>query len=201
MKWSNMATEPETPTTPDTPPRPPKRRSFWRSWRGTLLFLAGVVVAWRLGFIPSFGGETTFTPAEQVAAMDFKRPQVNGQGDFQLSRLRGQVVLVNVWATWCPPCRMEIPDLSALHRKYAGKGFSVVGVAVDREGPDVVRPFASEHAIPYPVVMGDAELIAGYGGIRAVPTSFLIDKQGRLVKKYVGLLTGPRLERDIVGLL
>lgn len=196
-----MTTPSENQPTAEAPAsRPTGWRRFWREWRVTLLVVAALALAWRLGWLPSFGGETTYGAAEQREAADFVRPRVDGQGDVQLSRLRGQVVLLNVWATWCPPCRMEIPDLSALHRRYQGKGFSVVGVSVDREGPEVVRSFAKDHDIPYPVVMGDAELIGAYGGIRAVPTSFLIDRQGRIVKKYVGLLTGPRVERDIAAL-
>jgi peroxiredoxin len=174
---------------------------LWQGWGLTVMFLVGVLVAWRLGFVPSLGGETSYTGTEQTEAMDFRRPRLDGQGDIQLSQLRGQVVLVNFWATWCPPCRIEIPDLVSVHQRYQDKGFQVIGVAIDREGPDVVQAFAKEHRIPYPLVMADDGMIAGYGGIRAVPTSFLVDRQGRIVKKYVGLLTGPRLERDVAGLL
>jgi cytochrome c biogenesis protein CcmG/thiol:disulfide interchange protein DsbE len=174
---------------------------LWQEWGVTALIVVGLLGAWRLGFVPSLGGETAYVPAEQTEAMDFRRPRIDGQGEVQLSHLRGQVVLLNFWATWCPPCRMEIPDLAAVHQRYQAQGFQVIGVAIDREGPEVVRTFAREHQIPYPLVMGDDGLIAGYGGIRAVPTSFLIDRQGRLAKKYVGLLTGPRLERDVTALL
>jgi cytochrome c biogenesis protein CcmG/thiol:disulfide interchange protein DsbE len=176
-------------------------RRLWQAWGTTALVVLGLLIVWRLGLVPSLGGETAYVGAEQTEAMDFRRPRVDGQGEVALSRWRGRVVLVNFWATWCPPCRMEIPDLASVHRRYQGQGFEIVGVALDREGADVVRAFAAEHAIPYPVVMGDGELITGYGGIRAVPTSFLIDRQGRLAKKYVGLLTAPRLERDLAALL
>jgi thiol-disulfide isomerase/thioredoxin len=176
-------------------------RRLWQAWGTTALVVAGLLIAWRLGLVPSLGGETAYVGAEQTEAMDFRRPRVDGRGEVQLSQWRGRIVLVNFWATWCPPCRMEIPDLIAVHQRYQGQGVEIVGVALDREGPDVVRAFAAEHGITYPVIMGDGELITGYGGIRAVPTSFLIDRQGRLAKKYIGLLTAPRLERDLAALL
>ncbi|MBC7542467.1 MAG: TlpA family protein disulfide reductase [Candidatus Sericytochromatia bacterium] len=180
-------------------PPPAKKRGGWMVPGG---FIAAVGLAWWLGLVPSLGGETAYpSAAEQVVAPDFDRPTVDGVGRVRTADWRGKIVLVNVWATWCPPCRWEIPALASVYRTYRDQGLAVVGVSIDSDGPEKVNAFVQEHAVPYPVVMGDAGLIAAFGGVRAVPTSFLLDRQGRIVKKYVGLLPGPRLERDVNALL
>ncbi|RMG79300.1 MAG: TlpA family protein disulfide reductase, partial [Bacteroidetes bacterium] len=98
---------------------------------------------------------------------------------------KGKVVLINFWATWCPPCRNEIPDLIKF-RNENRKKFEIIGIALDREGPEIVKKFAREIGINYPVIMGTPEIVSSYGGIQAIPTSFLVDKEGDLVKKIVG---------------
>jgi thiol-disulfide isomerase/thioredoxin len=102
--------------------------------------------------------------------------------------LRGKVVIVNFWATWCPPCRAEIPDLVALQEKYRDH-LQVIGVSQDEAPPDVVRKFAADHRMNYPIVMSTPELEKMFPGISALPTSFIIDKQSRVVQKHVGMLS------------
>src|SRR3984893_13825555 len=101
---------------------------------------------------------------------------------------RGKVTIVNFWATWCGPCRAEIPDLVALQIKY-GKYLQIVGISQDEAPPEAVQRFAAAHQMNYPVVMSTPELERAFPGIYALPTSYLLDREGRIVQKHVGLLT------------
>ena len=107
--------------------------------------------------------------------------------NFSFRSLKGKVVLLDFWATWCYPCRVEIPHFVELYEKYHSKGFEVVGIALDKDGADVVRPFAEKEGISYTVVIGDTDVAEDYGGIRAIPTTFVIDKNGTIYSKYVGV--------------
>jgi thiol-disulfide isomerase/thioredoxin len=116
--------------------------------------------------------------------------------------LRGKVVIVNFWATWCPPCRAEIPDLVALQEKYRAH-LQVIGISEDETSSDVVRRFADEHKINYPVVMMTPELEKMFPGVSALPTSFIVDKESRIVQKHVGMLSARTTEyetRALAGL-
>ncbi len=106
-----------------------------------------------------------------------------------LKSLRGKTVLVNFWATWCGPCKAELPDIEAISKQYAQKGLVVVGVSEDR-GPDVLKSvssFVKEHGLTYQIVIDSSNVADAYGNINAIPTSFLVNKQGKIVKKWVGL--------------
>jgi len=105
-----------------------------------------------------------------------------------LASLRGKVVLVNFWATWCGPCRAEIPDLIALQEKYRDR-LQVIGISQDEAPPDLVRKFAADHRMNYPVVMSTPEIERMFPGIAALPTSFIVDRESRIVQKHVGMLT------------
>jgi len=120
----------------------------------------------------------------------------------QAAALRGKVTLFNFWATWCGPCRAEIPDLVALQDKYRDH-LQVIGVSEDEVGPDVVRRFAADHRVNYPIVMLTPELEKIFPGVHALPTSFVLDREGRLVQKHVGMLTMATTEaetRSLAGL-
>jgi len=122
--------------------------------------------------------------------------------DIAPASLRGKVVIVNFWATWCGPCRAEIPDLVALQEKYKDT-LQVIGISEDEAGVDVVRRFAAEHKINYPVAMMTPEIEKMYPGISALPTSFILDKESRVVQKHVGMLTARTTEfetRHLAGL-
>jgi len=101
--------------------------------------------------------------------------------------LRGKVTIVNFWATWCPPCRAEIPDLIALQQKYRDR-LQIVGISEDEGGVDKVLRFAADHDMNYPIAMTSPELEEKFPGIGALPTSFIIDRDGRIVQKHVGML-------------
>jgi thiol-disulfide isomerase/thioredoxin len=116
--------------------------------------------------------------------------------------LRGKVVIVNFWATWCGPCRAEIPDLVALQNKYKDT-LQVIGISEDEAGVDVVRRFAADHKVNYPVAMITPEVEKLYPGISALPTSFILDRESRVVQKHVGMLTASTTEyeaRHLAGL-
>jgi thiol-disulfide isomerase/thioredoxin len=106
---------------------------------------------------------------------------------------RGKVVMVNFWATWCPPCLAEIPDLVALQDKYRDR-LVVVGISEDQAPIDFVKGFAADRKVNYPLVMTTPELRQRFTGIVALPTTFVLDPEGRLVKKHVGLLRGVEAE-------
>jgi cytochrome c biogenesis protein CcmG/thiol:disulfide interchange protein DsbE len=112
----------------------------------------------------------------------------------------GKVVLVNFWATWCPPCREEIPELLELKREFKDK-MEIVGISEDDDPPASVIKFARAKGMSYPVVMATPELIEAYGGVPALPTSFLIDTQGRVVQKHSGLYPIEFYQREIRSLL
>ena len=133
-------------------------------------------------------------------APDFTLPMLGG-GKFKLSSLKGKVVILDFWATWCPPCREEIPDFIALKNKYADKGLEIVGVALDNGGEKDVAPFAKEQGINYITVIGDDKITQKYGGIRGIPTTFIIDTNGKIVEKHVGLTSREVFEESIINLL
>lgn len=108
---------------------------------------------------------------------------------------RGKVTIVNFWATWCPPCRAEIPDLVELQKKY-GDRLQIIGVSQDEGGIEVVRRFAAEHQMNYPIVMMTPELDKAFPGIAALPTSFIIDREARIVQRHVGMLNALLTETE-----
>jgi thiol-disulfide isomerase/thioredoxin len=115
---------------------------------------------------------------------------------------KGKVVIVNFWATWCPPCRAEIPDLVALQEKYADR-LQIIGVSEDDAPLEEVRRFVAEHRINYPVVMTTREISALFPGVRALPTTFVLDRESNLVQKHVGMLNPRTTEletRALAGL-
>jgi thiol-disulfide isomerase/thioredoxin len=112
---------------------------------------------------------------------------------------KGKVVILNFWATWCPPCREEIPELVRLQAQYRDK-LLIVGASEDDEGPQRVQKFIQVYGINYPIVMATRELIANYGGVPALPTSFIIDPQGRVMTKHTGLYQYEVYEREVRSL-
>src|SRR5664279_1419476 len=117
------------------------------------------------------------------------------------SDFKGKVVVLDFWATWCPPCRAEIPGFIELQKKYQAQGLAVVGVSVDQAGSDTVKSFAKKLGINYPVVLTDSKIEAAYGGIDGLPTTFIIDRAGRIVKQHVGFTERSEIEAEIKPLL
>ena len=113
---------------------------------------------------------------------------------------RGQVVLVNYWATWCWPCREEMPGLSRLARELGPQGLAVVGVSIDKGSRDRVRKFVDEMKVPYPVAFPDP-LSQMEWGLEGVPTTILVDRHGRVAKSYVGAVREGDFRTDVETLL
>ncbi|GJQ19846.1 MAG: hypothetical protein HBSIN02_02010 [Bacteroidia bacterium] len=139
-------------------------------------------------------------PAQTRKAPDFKLQTADGTA-IELSKLKGKVVVVNFWATWCGPCRREIPDFIEVYAKYKSQGLEIVGIALDEEGFSLVTPFAKRYNIPYPLVVGSGKIVSAYGGFNAIPTTFIIDRNGMIVDEHTGLMTKEQLEQKLKGLL
>jgi peroxiredoxin len=119
-----------------------------------------------------------------------------------LSDYAGKVVVLNFWATWCPPCAMEIPGFIDLQKKNAARGLVIVGVSLDEGGPAVVRDFAARNHLNYPLVMATPEMLAAYGVGEGIPATFLIDPAGKLVKTFpLGIVEEKELQKAIAPLL
>lgn len=114
---------------------------------------------------------------------------------------KGKVVVLDFWATWCPPCRQEIPGYIAMMKAYAAEGLVVVGVSLDEAGVPVVKAFADKVGINYPVVMGTEEIQAAFGGLEGLPTTFLIDREGRVRDRKLGAEPAETYERKVLAVL
>jgi cytochrome c biogenesis protein CcmG, thiol:disulfide interchange protein DsbE len=134
--------------------------------------------------------ESSFGPAavEVGSAMPRYTAQTIDGKKFDVAAERGKVVLLNVWATWCGPCRFEIPALDKLHAKYQAKGFEVVGVSIDEGEPAPVKQFVSEHEMHYPIVLDPDGKLANLFQTTVIPTSVLIDRKGKVVWKKYGVI-------------
>ena len=106
----------------------------------------------------------------------------------ELKKLKGKLVLVNFWATWCGPCRAEIPAFVDLYERYKDKGLEIVGISVDDNGWSDVKPFVEKYKINYPVVIDQGAVVRAYGNFNAIPVTFIVDKEGNLVDRHVGLM-------------
>jgi len=119
----------------------------------------------------------------------------------KLSHYKGKVVLLDFWATWCPPCKLEIPWFMDLERKDKYRGFEVLGVAMDDNGWEDVKPFIAQMKINYRVIAGDDATSDKYGGVEDLPTTFLIDKQGKIAAIHIGLAGRKEFEDGVEELL
>jgi len=137
---------------------------------------------------------------KRPAAPDFALKDVHGQ-TVRLSDFKGKVVLLNFWATWCAPCKVEIPWFMDFEQKYKDRGLVVLGVSMDEEGWEVVKPFLDRMKINYRVVIGNDEVSQSYGGVDALPTTLLVDRNGMIASKHEGLAPKSEYEKEILGLL
>ena len=119
----------------------------------------------------------------------------------ELKQLQGKVVIVNFWATWCGPCRREIPGMMKVYDKYKAKGLEIVGISLDRGGWDDVTPWLAKNPVNYPIVIGDGALADAYGGIEGIPTTFVVDRKGNILSKHVGSVTEQEFEKMVKGAL
>ena len=133
-------------------------------------------------------------------APDFELRDASGKV-VKLSDYRGKVVLLDFWATWCGPCNIEIPWFEEFQRTYRNRGFEVLGVSMDDDGWKAITPFAAEKKINYRIVLGNDKTGDQYGGIEALPTTFMIDRDGRIAKTFVGLSDKKEFQDAIENLL
>jgi cytochrome c biogenesis protein CcmG/thiol:disulfide interchange protein DsbE len=137
---------------------------------------------------------------DRKPAPDFALKDTDGK-TVKLSDYKGKVVLLDFWATWCGPCKIEIPWFMDFERKFKDRSFSVLGVAMDDEGWEAVKPFLQNLSVNYRVVMGNDFTAQSYGGVDALPTTFLIDREGRVAAVHVGLAGRKQFEDGIEKLL
>ncbi len=163
----------------------------------TALLFSGKLLSRRQEANVAFHGAST-GPEKGVMAPDFTLKIVDGQGKtLQLSSLQGKAVLVNFWATWCEPCKIEMPWLVELQKKYGPEGLQVIGVAVDDSGEKAISSFARRMGVNYPVLQGTEKVADMYGGVDGLPTSFFIDRSGKVSDKILGLVNESLIEDAI----
>jgi thiol-disulfide isomerase/thioredoxin len=168
---------------------------------GAVLFLVTSVI---LCLFPCFSAAQDEQPAIRFvrnpdAAPDFKLTGLDGKS-VTLAGSHGKVILLNFWASWCGPCRAEIPDLVELQNKYKDR-LQILGLVVDDDDQDAIKEFAEKFRINYPVALATNEIRMQYGGIAALPTSFVLDAEGRIVQKHEGLRDPVLYETEIRSLL
>ena len=164
-------------------------------------------IAAAAGFAALSGcGSTTVRAAvkgdnQRKAAPDFTLKDADGK-TVRLSDYKGKVVLLDFWATWCGPCKIEIPWFMEFEQQFKDKGFAVVGVSMDEDGWSAVKPYLARMNVNYRIVLGNDKVGDQYGGVDSLPTTFLIDRQGRIAATHVGLTGGKEdFKNDISNLL
>ncbi len=170
------------------------------------VLMAAVVVFGILVIMDSAGGPATtgaapVSPAPSTDARiapDFSLVRADG-GMMGIGDLRGKVVILDFWATWCAPCKREIPDFIDLQKTYGDRGLVVMGVALDKR--DAVDAFIEQQGINYPILYGDKQISQLYGGITGIPTTFIIDRDGVIREKFVGYRPRKTFEEAIKKLL
>jgi peroxiredoxin len=154
-----------------------------------LIFLSFVVCKGAVGA----GGVGSTAPAWKLRTVDGREL---GSADFA-----GKVLVIDFWATWCPPCRAEIPGFIELQKKYEKDGLVIVGISVDQGGAELVKKFIAQNKINYQIVMADDGVADAFGGIEGIPTTFVIDRAGKIQLKEVGAVATEEFEKRIKPLL
>jgi peroxiredoxin len=156
-----------------------------------------------LGISCSSSSKRTITSGEssnRKAAANFSLADANG-AQVALADYKGKVVLLNFWATWCGPCKIEIPWFIEFNKTYKDQGFAVLGVSLDDDGWKSVKPYVTDKKIDYTVVVGSNEVSKSYGGVDSLPTTFIIDRDGRIAFVHTGLVSKDTYEKEIRSLL
>jgi peroxiredoxin len=207
-------TEPQNSSTNATDPSVSTPRKLtparWLAGAAVCVALALFALPWLLGrtaatspsVVPDESATAGICASKKAEAkLNFMVKDMNG-GDVKLADYKGKVILLNYWATWCGPCKVEIPDLIALQDQYRDKGFVVLGVSQD-DDPATLRGFAGSWKMNYPVLVGrdKPDLLDAQGPLWGLPTSYLIGRDGTICTKHLGPATKTELEREIKALL
>jgi peroxiredoxin len=147
--------------------------------------------------VPALRADDDFKAAPAPA---WKLPAVDGQV-ISSDQFKGKVVVLDFWAAWCPPCRAEIPGYVDVQKKHGREGLAIVGVSLDRGGPDVVRRFIDNEQVNYQVVLGDDRIVGAFGGVEAIPTTVIIDRNGVVRYRKVGAMETAQFEAVLEPLL
>ena len=196
-----------TPNTPEmdannlgNPPAPPQPPAPEKSRNPMALLFVAVVAAVMLfiGFHMARrnGPEAPSVLGKSTPAPDFTLEKLDG-GNMKLSDLRGKAVLLNFWATWCGPCKIETPWLVEMQQQYGSQGLQIVGVAMDNSGKDDIAKFAKDMGMNYPVLLGKEAVGDEYGGVPGLPESFFIGRDGKIVDHIIGLRGKAEIEDSI----
>lgn len=139
--------------------------------------------------------EVVYRPAPDFSLLD-----INGN-EITLSNFKGNVVILDFWATWCPPCKAEIPHFIELQNEYRDEGLKIIGVSLDWNAERILGSFAEENGINYTLLIGNDDVTDLYGGIMSIPTTFVIDRDGGIRKRYIGYKEKEVFEKDVKELL
>lgn len=149
------------------------------------------------------GGAADPSGLKPAPAFDLVSVANTAGANLKSEDLKGRVTIVDFWATWCAPCITEIPHYNELSKEFKDKPVTMLGVTIESGSLDDVKPFIDEFKIEYPVVMGTEEVVTGFGGLIGFPTTFVVDQEGRIYQKYLGVKANKKelLEQDIHKLL
>jgi peroxiredoxin len=163
-----------------------------------VVIIAGLLLMGKFrGKFPAGGGRPAAAVIKGHDAPDFVLTDLQGHS-VKLSDLRGKAVVLNFWATWCPPCKEEIPWFVELQKRYGTEGLQVVGVSMDDDGDQkAVAKFAAENSINYPVLLGKEKVAEQYGGIDYLPTTFYIDRNGVVMERVFGQPGRSEIEQNV----
>jgi cytochrome c biogenesis protein CcmG/thiol:disulfide interchange protein DsbE len=174
---------------------------------GVVALLA--VMVWANHRFPPAGTPSANAPSTPTDAPNVTFKDLNDK-DVTLQQHKGQVVLVNFWATWCEPCKVEIPWMIEFQKKYSPRGFTILGVSMDEDGKKAVQPFldkerfdvdGQKEAMNYPILLGSDAIAEKFGGILGLPTTMLFSRDGKKVRTIVGLVNHDDISKAIEGLL
>ena len=192
---------PEPGSTGSLPPDEPGRG---RALRNLGLILVGAAVllfgAYRYASLQPLPTPPGDKDKEGPLVPDFVLKDIQGN-NFRMADLKGKVVILDFWATWCHPCTIEIPWFIDLYDRYGPEGLEIVGVAMDDEGLQVVKPFAKRYKMNYRVLLGNDAVAELFGGVWGLPTTFIIDREGRIRDKHEGLVSRSVFEEAVEKLL